>query len=81
LHNEEFHDLNSLPHIIKVNQMSGDEIAGQVARTGHSKNINPYRVLVCKSEEKTPLERPASCWEDSTMNLGGTWTEFIFRRT
>jgi hypothetical protein len=44
--------------------------AGQVARIGQRKIINPYRVLVSKSEEKRPLERPASCWEDSKMNLG-----------
>ena len=48
----------------------GMRCAGQVARIGQRKNINPYRVFVCKSEERRPLERPASCWEDSNMNLG-----------
>ena len=48
----------------------GLRCAGQVARIGQRININAYRVLVGKSEEKRTLVRPASLWEDSKINLG-----------
>jgi hypothetical protein len=36
--------------------------AGHVARMGEERNV--YRVLMGKSEEKRPLQRPSRRWED-----------------
>jgi hypothetical protein len=52
LHNEELHDLYSLPNIIRV--IMEDEVAGCVAHMVVKRNV--YRVLVRKCEGKRPLE-------------------------
>jgi hypothetical protein len=44
---------------------------------------NAYRILVGKSEEKTPLGKPMLRWEDNIkVDLGeigwGGWTRFIW---
>ena len=68
LHNEELHDLYSLPNIVRVMKWRRMRWVGHVARMGESLGV--YRVLVGKPEGKRPLGRPSCRWEDSIkMNL------------
>jgi hypothetical protein len=56
LHNEELHDLYSLPSIIRIMKVRWTRWAGHVARTGEK--MNAYRLLVGKPEGRRPLGRP-----------------------
>jgi hypothetical protein len=48
LHNEELHNLNSSPNIIRMIKSRRMRWAGHVARRG--KNSNEYRIMVGKPE-------------------------------
>jgi hypothetical protein len=63
LHNEELHNLYSLPSIIRIIKLSRMRWAGHVARMGEKRNV--YRLLVGKPEGKTPLGRPRCGWIDN----------------
>jgi hypothetical protein len=56
LHSRELHNLYSSPDIIRQIKSRRMRWAGHVARMGEGRNV--YRVLVGKSEEKRPFERP-----------------------
>jgi hypothetical protein len=55
LHNEELHDLYSLPSVIRIINSRGLRWAGHVARMGEKRNA--HRLLVGKPEGKRPLGR------------------------
>jgi transcription termination factor 2 len=63
LHNEELHDLYSLPSIVRVIKSRRMRWAGHVARMGEERCV--YRVLVGKPEGKRPLGRPRNRWENN----------------
>ena len=63
LHNEELRDLYSLPNIVRVVKSRRMRWAGHVAHMGEGRGV--HRVLVGKPEEKIPLGRPRSRWEDN----------------
>jgi hypothetical protein len=63
LHNEELHNLYSLPSIIRIIKSRRMRWAGHVARMGGKRNV--YRLLVGKSEGKRPLGRPRRMWMDN----------------
>jgi predicted small integral membrane protein len=63
LHNEEFHDLYSLPSIIRIMKSSKMRWAWHVAKIGEKRNA--YRLLVGKPEGKRPLGRPRRKWIDN----------------
>jgi hypothetical protein len=63
LHNEELHDLNCSPNIVRVIKSRRIGWAGHVARLGEG--IGVYRVLVGKPNENRPLERPRCRLEDN----------------
>jgi hypothetical protein len=63
LHNEELHDLYSLPTIVRVIKSRRMKWAGHVARMGEGRDV--YRVLVGKPEGKKPLTRPRRRWEEN----------------
>jgi hypothetical protein len=63
LHNEEAHNLYSLPSIIRIIKSRRMRWAGHVACIGENKNA--YRILVGKPEGKRPLGRPRHRWEDN----------------
>jgi hypothetical protein len=63
LHNEELHNLYSLPSIIRIIKSRRMRWAGHVARMGEKRNV--CRLLVGKSEEKRPLGRPRCRWIDN----------------
>jgi hypothetical protein len=56
LHNEELHDLYSLPSIIKITKLRGGEMGGACSTNGEKRNT--YRLLMGKPEGKRPLGRP-----------------------
>jgi hypothetical protein len=56
LHNEEFHNLYSLPDIIRVIRSRKVGWAGHIACMGEMRN--EYNILVEKPEGKRPLRRP-----------------------
>jgi hypothetical protein len=56
LHNEEFHNLYSLPSIITVIKSRSMRWAGHVGQMGEKRNA--YWILVGKPEGKRPLGRP-----------------------
>jgi hypothetical protein len=62
LHNEDLHDLYSLPSIIKIIRARRMRWAGHVARMGEKRNA--YRLLVGKPEGR-PLGRPRCRWLDN----------------
>jgi hypothetical protein len=63
LHNEELHILHSSPDIIRRIKSRRMRYAGHdVARMGKERKV--YKVLVGKSEGKTPLGRPRRRWKD-----------------
>jgi hypothetical protein len=62
LHNEELHILYSSINIIRQIKSRRMRWAGHVARMGEDRKV--YKVLVGKPEEKRPLGRPRSRWED-----------------
>jgi hypothetical protein len=61
LHNEELHDLYSLPTIVRVMKSRRTRWAGHVARMGDGRGV--YRFLVGKPEGT--LGRPRYRWEDN----------------
>jgi hypothetical protein len=63
LHNDELHDLYSLPNIVRVIKSRRMRWAGHVARKGEGRDV--YGVLVGKSEGKKPLGRPKRRCEDN----------------
>jgi hypothetical protein len=63
LHNEELHNLNSSPNIIRMIKSRRMRWAGHVARMGKTRNA--YRILVGKPEGKRPPERPRCKWVDN----------------
>jgi hypothetical protein len=63
LHNDELHNLNSSPNIVRVIKARRVRWAGHVARMGERRGV--YRLLVRKPEEKRPLGRPRRRWEDN----------------
>jgi hypothetical protein len=60
LHNEELHDLCSLPSIIRVIKSRRMKWTGHVARIGEK--TNTYRLLVRKPEERRTLGGPRRRW-------------------
>jgi hypothetical protein len=84
LHNEELHDLYSLPSIIRIIKLRRMRWAGHVARMGKGKR---NRLLVGKAEGKRPLGRPRRRWVDNIrMDLGEMgrgdvdWTGLVWLR-
>jgi hypothetical protein len=63
LHNDELHDLYSLPNIVRVIKSRRMRLAGHVVCMGEGRGV--YRVLVGRPEGKRPLERPRCRWEDN----------------
>jgi hypothetical protein len=55
LHNEELHNLYSLPSIIRIIKLRRMRWAGHVAQMGEKKNV--YRLLAGKPEGRRPLGR------------------------
>jgi hypothetical protein len=62
-HNEELHNLYSLPSIITIIKLRRMRWAGHVARMGEKKNM--YRLLVGKPERRKPLGSPRHRWIDN----------------
>jgi hypothetical protein len=68
LHNEELHELYSLPSIIRIIKATRMRWVGHVARMGEKRNA--YGLLVGKPEGRKPLGRPRRRWLDNIrMNL------------
>jgi hypothetical protein len=63
LHNEELHNLYSLPSIIRMIKSWRMRWAGHAARIG--KKRNAYRLLVGKPEGMRSLKRPRHRWVDN----------------
>jgi hypothetical protein len=63
LHNDELHDLYSLPNIVMVIKSRRMRWAGHVACMEEGRGV--YRVLVGRPEGKRPLGRPRHMWEDN----------------
>jgi hypothetical protein len=62
LYNEELHNLNSSPEIIRQIKSKRMTWVGHVTCMGEGRNV--YRVLVGKPEGKRPLGRPRHRWKD-----------------
>jgi hypothetical protein len=63
LHNDELHNLYSLPSIIRIIKLRRMRWAGHVARMREKSNV--CRLLVGKTEGKRPLGRPRLRWIDN----------------
>jgi hypothetical protein len=63
LHNEELHNLYSLPSIIRIIKSRRMRWEGHVARMGEKRNV--CRLLVGKPEGKRPLGRLRRRWIDN----------------
>jgi hypothetical protein len=63
LHNEELHNLYSLPNIMRMIKSMRMRWAAHVTRMGETRNA--YRILVGKPEGKRPLGRPRRTWVDN----------------
>jgi hypothetical protein len=63
LYNEELHNLNSLPNIIRMIKSRRMRWAGHVAHMGEKRNA--CRILVGKPEGRRPLRRPRFRWVDN----------------
>jgi hypothetical protein len=80
LHNDELHNLFSLPNVVRVIKSRTMRWVGHVTRTGEGTGI--YKVLVGRPERKRPLGRPRHRWEHNTkMDLteigidGANWIQ------
>jgi hypothetical protein len=62
LHNEELHNWNSSPNIIRQIKSRRIRGVGHVAHMGAERKV--YKVLVGKAEGKKAFERPRYRWED-----------------
>jgi hypothetical protein len=60
LHNEELHNLYSLPNITRMTKLRRGRWVGYEARIGEKKKA--YRLLVRKPQGKRPLGRPRHMW-------------------
>jgi hypothetical protein len=63
LHNEELHNLNSSPSIIRMIKSRRMRWTEHVAQM--EDKLNAYRIFVGKREEKRPLGRPRRRWVDN----------------
>jgi hypothetical protein len=63
MHNEELHNLYSLPNIIRIIKSKGMRWAEHVARIREKGNA--YRILVGNTVGKRPLGRPRRRWVDN----------------
>jgi hypothetical protein len=63
LHNEELHDLYSLPSIVRVIKARMMRWTGHVARMGVVRVA--YNILVGRPEGRRPPGRPKRRWEDN----------------
>jgi hypothetical protein len=63
LHDEELHDLYSLPSIIRIMKVRRMRLAGHVARMRPNRNV--YRLLLGKPEGRRPLGGPRHRWLDN----------------
>jgi len=63
LHNEELTDLYYSPNVIRVIKSRRMRKVGHAVRTVEKRGV--YRVLVGKSEGKSPLGRPRRRWKDN----------------
>jgi hypothetical protein len=63
LHNDELHNLHSLPSIIRTNMSRKVRWAGHVACVGEKRNA--FWILVGKPEGNRPLGKPKQRWEDN----------------
>jgi hypothetical protein len=63
LHEEELYALYSSPYIIRVMKARRLRWSGHVGRMGEIRGA--YRILVGKSEDRRPLERPRGRWENN----------------
>jgi len=63
LHNEEFHDLNASPNIIRVIKSRRVRRAGHVTRMGDRRGA--YRFLMGRPDGKRPLGKPRPRGEDN----------------
>jgi hypothetical protein len=63
LHNEELHNMHSLPSIIRMIRSRRNRWVGHVARM-ESKG-NAYSLLMGKPDVKSPLGRPRRSWRDN----------------
>jgi hypothetical protein len=81
LHNEELHDLYSLPNIVRVVKSRRMRWAGHVARMGEGRGV--YRVSVRKTEGRRSLGRPRSRWEGNIkmdlQDVGGYCGDWMER--
>ena len=67
-HNEEFHDLYSLPNIVQVIKSRKMRWAGAWGTIGDRKGV--YTVLVGRCDGRRPLGRPRHRWEDGFSRCG-----------
>jgi hypothetical protein len=63
LHNEELHDLYSVPSIIRIIKVRRMRWAGHAARMGEKRNA--YRLLVGKPKGERPVGIPRRRWLDN----------------
>jgi hypothetical protein len=63
LHNDELHELYSLPNIVRVIKSRRMRWAAHVACMGEGRGV--YWVLVGRPKGKRPLGRPRHRWEDN----------------
>jgi hypothetical protein len=82
LHNEEIHNLYSLPSKIIIIKSRRMRCEGHVARMGEKRNV--YRLLVGKPEGKRPLGRPRRKWINNIkmdlLEKGVLWTGLVWLR-
>jgi hypothetical protein len=62
MHNEELHNVYSLPNMIRMIKSRRMRLVGHVAGMGVKRNA--YRVLMGEPEGKIPLGRPRYRWVD-----------------
>ena len=65
LRKKELNDLHSSPIIVRVIKLRRMRWVGHVARMGERRGV--HRILVGKTEGKTPLGRPRLRWENNIM--------------